>query len=132
MKSKSSFAVLTLLSLLFGVFVFFSFNGGVRTVEIVIISMIVLLGIGVTINTYAKEKKQKKGIIVEDELSEKIKTKSGSLSFHYSYFVWLIFIYLEVFGIELETWEIIGGGFFLNSMTFLIIKWYLNNKSYEE
>jgi hypothetical protein len=93
---------------------------------------IVLLGVIQLYNSYKNQKKIENGLTISDELSESLKYKSGYITFKYSFYVWLLYLYLEIFGIHLEVYQIVGSGVILTSFLFLIIKKYHETKLNEK
>ena len=120
--SKFTITLFSLLSFIVGVIAFYSISGRSNPVELAIIVLIVVLGAVQLFSAYKKKQKLEQGFAVSDELSESIKYKSGYLTFKNSFYVWVLFLYLEIFGIELEVYQIVGGGVMLTAFLFLIIK----------
>lgn len=120
--SKFTITLFSILSFIIGVIAFYSISGRSNPVELAIIVLIVVLGVVQLFSAYKKKQKLEQGFAVSDELSESIKYKSGYLTFKNSFYVWVLFLYLEIFGIELEVYQIVGGGVILTAFLFLIIK----------
>lgn len=120
--SKFTITLFSLLSFIIGVIAFYSISGRSNPVELAIIVLIVVLGVVQSFSAYKKKQKLEQGFAVSDELSESIKYKSGYLTFKNSFYVWVLFLYFEIFGIELEVYQIVGGGVMLTAFLFLIIK----------
>lgn len=120
--SKFTITLFSLLSFIIGVIAFYSISGRSNPVELAIIVLIVVLGAVQLFSAYKRKQKLEQGFSVSDELSESIKYKSGYLTFKNSFYVWVLFLYLEIFGIELEVYQIVGGGVMLTAFLFLIIK----------
>lgn len=120
--SKFTITLFSLLSFIIGVIAFYSISGRSNPVELAIIVLIVVLGAVQLFSAYKRKQKLEQGFAVSDELSESIKYKSGYLTFKNSFYVWVLFLYLEIFGIELEVYQIVGGGVMLTAFLFLIIK----------
>ena len=120
--SKFTITLFSLLSFIIGVIAFYSISGRSNPVELAIIVLIVVLGVVQLFSAYKRKQKLEQGFAVSDELSESIKYKSGYLTFKNSFYVWVLFLYLEIFGIELEVYQIVGGGVMLTAFLFLIIK----------
>ena len=121
-NSKFTLTLFTFSSLIVGVVVFYLLTNRVNPIEIGIVGLIVLLGLIQLYNSYKDKIMSDNGLTINDELSESIKHKSGYITFKNSFYVWLIFLYFELFGFHLEVYQIVGGGVILNTILFLIIK----------
>jgi len=121
-KSKFTLTLFTFSSLILGVVVFYLLTNRINPVEIGIVGLIVLLGLVQLYNSYKDKIKLDNGLTIDDELSQSVKYKSGYITFKNSFYVWLIFLYFELFGFDLEVYQIVGGGVILNTFLFLIIK----------
>ena len=131
-KSKFTLTLFTLMSFNIGVIIFYTLSGRSNPIEIGIIGLIVLLGVIQLYNSYKNQKKIENGLTISDELSESLKHRSGYITFKYSFYVWLLYLYLEIFGIHLEVYQIVGSGVILTSFLFLIIKKYYETKLNEK
>jgi Ca2+/Na+ antiporter len=88
--------------------------------DLYIFILIVLLGIVALIGAIRKDKDEKAGIPVDDELSTLIKYKTGYHSFLISMYLWLfIFILKDKFP---DTETMLGGGILLSAAIFYIVR----------
>ncbi len=88
--------------------------------DLIIFILIVVFGVIALISAVKKDKDEKEGIPIEDELSNQIKYKAGYYAFLTSMYMWLfIFIFKDKFP-DLET--LLGGGILLSAGIFYITK----------
>ena len=93
---------------------------GLTILNIVILSMILVLGGYVIMMEIKKTKERADGLPEEDELSALIKYKSGYRAYMVSMYMWLfIFIFKDKFP-DIET--MLGGGILLSAVIFMLIR----------
>jgi hypothetical protein len=87
---------------------------------LIIFIFIVAGGIIALVSALKKDKEEKEGLPVEDELSDQLKYKAGYYAFLASMYMWLfIFIFKDKFP-DLET--LVGGGILTSVVIFYIAK----------
>jgi len=101
-----------------------------KGLDVYIFALIVLLGIIAFVRAIRKDREEKAGLPTEDELSNKIKYKSGYFAYLGSMYMWLfIFIFNDKFP-DNET--MIGGGILLSALIGYISKLFVKSKIHEE
>lgn len=123
-----SVTITLFLIVILGFFVFGKENG-FNSLELVILFLVIALG-GVFVFLEIKKSKEiKEGIPVEDELSNRIKYKSGHYSFLISMYMWLfIFLFRDKFP---NTEVMLGGGIMLSALISFIVKFVIK-KNFNE
>ena len=85
-----------------------------KGLDLYIFILIVLIGIIAFVSALRKDKEEKQGLPVEDELSNLLKYKSGYYAYLASMYMWLfIFIFKDKFP-DIET--MLGGGILLSAL----------------
>lgn len=88
--------------------------------DLVIFSLIVIIGVIALIRALKKDKEEKEGLPPEDELSLQIRNKSGYYAYMASMYMWLfIFLFKDKFP-DIET--MLGGGILLSALIGFISK----------
>lgn len=92
------------------------FNG----IDLIIFIIIITVGAIAFIRAFRKAKEEKAGLSTEDELSTRIKYKSGYFAYLASMYMWLfIFLFKDKFP-DIET--MLGGGILLSALISFITK----------
>ncbi len=108
---------------------FFAFDKGTslfKGLNLLIFILIILMAALAFYNALKKDKEEKEGIPNEDELSTKIKYKSGYYAYQASMYMWLfIFILKDKFP-DIET--MLGGGILLSAVISVIAKHFVKKK----
>jgi len=111
------------LAIIAGYFTYDNGAGLFKGLNLFIFILIILLAALAFYNSFKKDKEEKEGIPNEDELSTKIKYKSGYYAYHTSMYMWLfIFILKDKFP-DIET--MLGGGILLSALISVIAKYYI-------
>jgi len=88
--------------------------------DLIIFILIVVFGVIALVSAIKKDKDEKEGIPVEDELSNQIKYKAGYYAYMASMYMWLfIFLFKDKFP-DLET--LLGGGILLSALISFIAR----------
>lgn len=94
--------------------------------ELFILILIISLGIVAIINALKRDRDNKAGIPVEDELSTRIKYKAGYYAYLISMYMWLFIFLLKDNFPDVET--MLGGGILLSGALSVIIKYAVKYK----
>jgi peptidoglycan/LPS O-acetylase OafA/YrhL len=82
--------------------------------DLIIFILIIVFGVIALVSAIKKDKDEKEGIPIEDELSNQIKYKAGYYAYLASLYMWLfIFLFKDKFP-DLET--LLGGGILLSAL----------------
>jgi peptidoglycan/LPS O-acetylase OafA/YrhL len=82
--------------------------------DLIIFILIVVFGVIALVSAIKKDKDEKEGIPIEDELSDQIKYKAGYYAYMASLYMWLfIFLFKDKFP-DLET--LLGGGILVSGL----------------
>ncbi|NOY37127.1 MAG: hypothetical protein GXO83_06085 [Chlorobi bacterium] len=101
-------------------------TGLLKGIDLFIFILIVVIGIIAFISALKKDKEKKEGLPPDDELSMKIKYKSGYYAFLVSMYMWLfIFILKDKFP---DTETMLGGGILLSALIFAVTKYVIKQK----
>ena len=99
--------------------------------ELYLFIAIILFGILALVIAFRKEKEQKEGFTIEDELSERLKYKAGYYAYLGSLYMWLIIFIFHYRFPDTET--MLGGGILLSAalgyIAKFIVKRQFNEKS---
>ncbi len=98
-------------------------NNLFKGIGLYIFILILVLGIIALIRALKKDKEEKEGLTLEDELSTQLKYKSGYYAYLYSMYMWMfIFFFKDKFpNVE----SMLGGGILLSALIGFIIKVYV-------
>ena len=97
-----------------------------KGLDLLIFILIIGIGVIALINAFKKDKEEKAGFATEDELSLKIKYKSGYNAYIASMYMWLfIFLMKDKFP-NIET--LLGGGILLSALIGFIAKYLVKKK----
>ncbi|MDX1283456.1 MAG: hypothetical protein R3182_00515 [Draconibacterium sp.] len=100
------------------------------TLKIVLIVLIVLIAVIAILNALRRSRDKRAGIAVEDELSLKIKYKSGYQAYLASMYMWLFIFFFKEYFPNTET--MLGGGILLSALIGYITKIMVKQKIHEE
>ena len=131
---KSRIILLITLILVLGVIVGFTIFGEgpnlFTGLNLVITLLIIGLGVVAFILAVKKDKEEKAGIPAEDELTNKIKYKSGYYAYLGSMYMWLFIFLFKYRFPDIET--MLGGGILLSALIGYIAKIIVKRNLYEE
>ena len=97
-----------------------------KGLELFIVILIIVLGIIAFILALKRDKDERAGVPVEDELTTRIKYKSGYYAYLISMYMWLfIFLFKSKFP-DVET--MLGGGILLSGLISFIVKFYVKRQ----
>ena len=99
-------------------------TGLFKGLDLFIFILIVVLGVIAMVNALKKDKKEKDGVQTEDELSQKMKFKSGYYAYLASMYMWLFIFLFKRYFPDVET--MLGGGILLSALIGYIAKLYVN------
>jgi len=91
-----------------------------KGLDLLVFSLIVILGIIAFVNALKKDKDEKEGLPADDELSNQIKYKSGYYAYMASMYMWLFIFLLKDNFPDTET--MLGGGILLSALIAFISK----------
>ena len=118
-KTLLIIAFLTMLVIL-GFIVITNKTNVLKGLNLLIFALIIIGGVIAFVSAYKKDKEEKAGLTIEDELSNLIKYKSGYYAYLASMYMWLfIFLFKDKFP-DVET--MLGGGILLSSLIAYISK----------
>jgi len=97
-----------------------------RGLDLYIFILIIAVGVIALIRALKKDKEEKEGLTIEDELSTLFKYKAGYYAYLSSMYMWLfIFLFKDKFP-DVET--MLGGGILLSALIGFITKAYVKSK----
>ena len=105
-------------------------TGMLKGLDLIIIALIIVIGIVAFVNALKKDKEEKEGLTIEDELSRLLKYKAGHHAYLASMYMWLfIFLFKDKFP---DTETMLGGGILLSAAIAMIAKYVVKLKFNEE
>ena len=129
MKTKRKTLMFTSILFMAAIWAFIIIEKGTnlfKGYDLIVFILIVVFGVIALISAVKKDKDEKEGIPIEDELSDQIKYKAGYYAFFISMYMWFfIFIFKEKFP-DLET--LLGGGILVSAVIFYISKLVVKNQ----
>jgi len=129
MKTKRKTLMFTSILFMAAIWAFIFIEKGTnlfKGYDLIIFILIVVLGVIALLSAVKKDKDEKEGIPIEDELSDQIKYKAGYYAFFISMYMWLfIFLFKEKFP-DLET--LLGGGILVSAAIFYFSKLVVKNQ----
>ncbi len=94
--------------------------------DLLIFIIIIIIGVIAFTKALKKDKEEKEGLTIEDELSMLLKYKAGYYAYLASMYMWLfIFLFKDKFP-DIET--MIGGGILLSALIGFLAKTYVKRK----
>ena len=121
-KNRNTFLITSVL-IIFTILVLITLEKGsdlFQGLNLVVFILIVVIGVIAFVRALKKDKEEKEGLTSDDELSNKIKYKSGYYSYLASMYLWLfIFLFKDKFP-DKET--LIGGAILLSAIISFISK----------
>ena len=131
MKQYSLLIISGLIIFSVGGFVVLYSNTDILDVKsIFIFAFIIIFGAIALLNVLKKDKEAKAGFTIEDEMSNKIKYKSGYYAFMASLYMWLFIFLFKDFFPDIET--MLGGGILLSAASIYISKFVIKRNLLEK
>ena len=94
--------------------------------NLIMVVLIVVIGAIALFSAVRKEKEERQGLTVEDELSTLMKYKSGYYAYLASMYMWLfIFLFKDKFP---DTETLLGGGILLSGLIAFVAKYFVKQK----
>jgi len=97
-----------------------------KGLDLIISILIIIIGVIALIGAFKRDKEEKKGLTLEDELSRLIKYKSGYYTYLWSMYMWLFIFLLKDKFPNVET--MLGGGILLSATISYIAKYVVKKK----
>lgn len=133
MKKKSNLLVFTAFMVLVsivGTIFYFKTSPSINSLEVVILALIIIIGAIYTFRAFRKEKEQKEGFPADDEMSRRVKHKSGYYAYLGSMYMWFfIFIFKDKFP---DTETMLGGGILLSALMIFVIEYFVKQQLHAE
>jgi len=105
-------------------------NHPIQKLDLIIVSLIVLIGIFGLVQAVRKSNEEKKGYPAEDELSTRIKHQSGYYAYLISMYMWLfIFLFKDKFP---DTESMLGSGILLSALAGFVVKFWIKRRLNEK
>lgn len=112
--------------LIWGFIIFTNVSSAMEGLDLFIFTLIILIAVIALIQALKTDKDEKAGLPADDELSTRIKYKSGYYAFLVSMYMWLfIFLFNDKFP-DNET--MLGGGILLSALISFIAKYAVTHK----
>ena len=121
MKRKS--ILITSILIMGSIFGFVALEKGTNLlsgIDLFIFLLVIVLGLIAFIKALKRDKDEKLGLPIEDEMSTLIKYKSGYLAYQYSMYMWLFIFLLKDKFPNVES--MLGGGILLSALIGFIVK----------
>jgi len=100
-----------------------------KGLELIIVLLITIAGIMALIRVIKKDKNLNEGLPEDDELSTKIKYKSGYYAYMATMYIWvIIFILKDLFP---DKQSMLGGGILLSALISFVAKYFVKKNFYE-
>jgi len=100
-----------------------------KGLELIIVLLITIAGIIALIRVIKKDKNLNEGLPEDDELSTKIKYKSGYYAYMATMYIWvIIFILKDLFP---DKQSMLGGGILLSALISFVAKYFVKKNFYE-
>lgn len=100
-----------------------------KGLELIIVLLITIVGIIALIRVIKKDKNLNEGLPEDDELSTKIKYKSGYYAYMATMYIWvIIFILKDLFP---DKQSMLGGGILLSALISFVAKYFVKQNFYE-
>ncbi len=115
-----------IMALIWGFIIFTNVSSAMEGLDLFIFTLIILIAVIALIQALKTDKDEKAGLPADDELSTRIKYKSGYYAFLVSMYMWLfIFLFNDKFP-DNET--MLGGGILLSALISFIAKYAVTHK----
>ncbi len=132
MKSKRQISIIMsvlILIIILGYIIIAMKDNPITGLDQIILILIIILATIFLINSLKNTQNEKKGLPIDDELSNRIKYKAGNKTYMISMYMWLfIFLLKDKFP---NNEIMLGGGIMLSALIFVITKYIVKRNFHE-